>query len=108
MRILEENDNFKRKKIYGKEIVKHISESLQIGERRIYYAIQFARKYPNLEKFLNKAEEGKNLSMTKVIRKYLPEPQKEKEERLKRCKHLELRCIECGKVIKKSKLCLKK
>ncbi len=106
-RILEENDNFNRKKIYGDEIVRRISKSLQKGERTIYYAIQFVKKYPDLNKFLDEVEEGKNISWRKVVKVYLPDRSEIREERVRRCTHPELKCLECGKVVKKSELIIK-
>jgi len=68
-RILEEYDNFEREKIYGKEIVTRVSESLDKHERTIYRAIKFAKKYPDLALL----PEGKNTSWHKICNKYLPE-----------------------------------
>jgi len=45
-RILKENDNFERSKIYGKEIVSRVTISLGIGERMLQRAIQLSRQYP--------------------------------------------------------------
>lgn len=42
-RILEDNHNFERNKIYGKEIVQHVAISLGKSERTLYLAVQFAR-----------------------------------------------------------------
>lgn len=69
-RIIEENDNFERAKIYGKKIVHECAESLGKSERIIYYAIQFYKKYPDLSLL----PEGKNVSWGKIKTKYLPEP----------------------------------
>lgn len=112
-RILEENKNFERKKIYGERIIQTIAESVnsdedengkkigRIDTRTLYYAIKFAKKFPCETEELPGVlmpEEGKNLSWTKVIRRELTTP-KEKEE----CKHDNLEqvtiCIDCKKVI---------
>jgi len=66
-RIISEGDNFNRAKVYGQEIVQRIAESLQRKPRTIYYAIQFASKYPDL----NLLPEGKNTSWHHIINKYL-------------------------------------
>jgi hypothetical protein len=66
-RIISEGDNFNRVKVYGQEIVQRIAESLQRKPRTIYYAIQFASKYPDL----NLLPEGKNTSWHHIINKYL-------------------------------------
>lgn len=69
-RILEENNNFKREKIYGKRIANTVGESLGTSRQTIGYAIQFAQKYPNLDEL----PEGKNISWHKIVRDYLPSP----------------------------------
>ena len=66
-RILQENDNFERAKIYNEKILQRIAESLGKSERTLYYAVQFAKMYPDL----NLLPEGKNLSWRHVINKYL-------------------------------------
>ncbi len=55
-KILDENDNFERKKIYGKKICQYIGNSLSKSRQTIQYVIQFVKKYPDL----NKLPEGKN------------------------------------------------
>ena len=72
-RILQENDNFERAKIYNQDIVQRIAESLGRKPRTIYYAIQFAREYPDL----NLLPEGKNCSWHMIINKYLTSGDKE-------------------------------
>ncbi len=66
-RILSENDNFERAKVYGQDIVQCIAQSLGKKPRTVYYAVQFARMYPDL----NLLKEGKNISWSHVINKYL-------------------------------------
>ncbi|KKM04827.1 hypothetical protein LCGC14_1760350, partial [marine sediment metagenome] len=80
LRILEENDNFKRSRIYGKEIVKQVAQSVRMGERMIYYGIRFYKKFPDLNQFLSSVSEGENISMRKIIMRYLTEPDKAREE----------------------------
>ena len=67
IRILQENDNFERAKIYNEKILQRIAESLGKSERTLYYAVQFAKAFPDL----NLLPEGKNLSWRHVINKYL-------------------------------------
>ena len=69
LRILQENDNFERQKIYGKEIVTRVSESLNKHERTIYRVIKFAKKFPDLALL----PEGKDTSWRKICNDYLPE-----------------------------------
>ncbi len=66
-RILQENDNFERSKIYSEKIAQRVAESLGKSERTINYAIKFAQLYPDL----NMLTEGKNISWHHIINKYL-------------------------------------
>ena len=66
-RILQENDSFERSKIYGEKIVQRIAKSLGKKTRNFYYAIKFAKLYPDL----NLLPEGKNVSWNHIINKYL-------------------------------------
>ena len=67
VRILQENDNFERAKIYKEKILQRIAESLGKSERTLYYAVQFAKMYPDLSLL----PEGKNLSWSHIVNKYL-------------------------------------
>jgi len=67
LRILRENDNFERSKIYGKKIVQRIAESIGRSERTVYLSIKLAQLYPNI----NMLPEGKDVTWGKVITKYL-------------------------------------
>tara|TARA_Y100000310_G_C20579340_1_gene762157 strand:+ start:114 stop:872 length:759 start_codon:yes stop_codon:yes gene_type:complete len=67
LRILQENNNFEREKIYGQEIVKRVSISLGKGTRTIRKAVQLAREYPDLALL----PEGKNTSWHKICNTYL-------------------------------------
>lgn len=75
-RILAENDNFERSKIYGENIVARVRESIGKSKATIWRAIQFAKKYPDLEAL----PEGKNTSWGQICKKYLPEPKEEGAE----------------------------
>ena len=68
-RILQDNENFEREKIYGKKIVSHLSQSLGKSKQTIYRAIQFVKKYPDIQKL----PLGKNISWHKICNKYLPD-----------------------------------
>lgn len=92
-RILQENNNFERAQIYGKTITTFVSQSLGKSKRTIERAIQFARKYPDI----NTLPEGKNISWYKVCNKLLSE-KSDKEE----CAHTKV------EIIKKCKYCGKK
>jgi N6-adenosine-specific RNA methylase IME4 len=82
-RILKENNNFERAGIYGKKIVSQVTQSLGQSERTIWRAIQFAKKYPDLDLL----PEGKNISWHKICNQYLPEPKKEKTPELPKGKY---------------------
>jgi len=101
--ILQANENFERKKIYGSEIVSRVAESLGVSQREVWRCIQFAKKYPKLVKEENELSldpflEGKNISWRKIASKYLPEPASEEKEK---CSHSEveeisfLKCKKC-------------
>lgn len=77
-RILQENPNFERSKIYGDRLVATVAESLGRSERTIYYAMKFAETFPSP----NEVPEGKNVSWRLVCQKYLTKP-KELQETVK-------------------------
>lgn len=59
-----------------KTSVQDLARNIEISERTLYYSIAFYDKYPSL----NNVPEGKNISWTKIITKYLPGPKEEKTE----------------------------
>jgi hypothetical protein len=71
------------------ETVLRVAKSLDKSERTIQYAVQFAQKFPNLDKL----PEGKNISWRKVIA-LLPEPKEKVEEE---CEHKWM-CVKCKKM----------
>lgn len=77
-RILEEN-----KRLYGDGVVLQIAKSLNISERTLQYAIQFATKYPDL----NMLPVGKNVTWSMIIKELLPDNPIPKEKKEKRCPH---------------------
>jgi rubrerythrin len=80
-RILEDNQQFERAKIYGQQVVRKLSNSLNMSERTIHYAVQFAQKYPDL----NLLPMGKNVTWTKVTSELLPENPHELKKKLHQC-----------------------
>ena len=66
-RILQEKEKFERAGLQNDQIVQRVANSLQRKPRTIYYAIQFAKTYPDL----NLLPEGKDCSWHKVVNKYL-------------------------------------
>jgi len=93
-RIAQENENFKREKIYGKKIVATVAESLKRSSSDIWRCLQFYKKYPapTFSQACGYLPEGKNLTWNKIITQYLPAlPNGEKEERPRLVK-----CKKCG------------
>ncbi len=66
-RILEEYSNFQRVRMADTSLVNAVAESLGKRPRTIYYAIQFAKEYPDL----NLLPEAKNTSWHHIVNKYL-------------------------------------
>ena len=66
-RILQENDNFERAKIYGENILQGLAKSIGRSQRTLSYAVKFAKLYPDL----NLLPEGKTVSWNHIINKYL-------------------------------------
>ncbi len=66
-RILAEYENFQRLRMPDSELVQRIAISIGRSDRTVYYAIQFARMYPDL----NLLPEGKNISWHHIVNKYL-------------------------------------
>jgi len=66
-RIIQEKERFERSGLQNDQIVQRVANSLQRKPRTIYYAIQFAKTYPDL----NLLPEGKDCSWHKVVNKYL-------------------------------------
>ena len=72
-RILEDKDNFTKGGYTIDGMSQHVATSLEKSQRTVEYALQFVRKYPDLDKL----PEGKNLSWHKIIQNYLPKPKEE-------------------------------
>jgi len=88
LRIMQENGNFKREKVYGKEIVQGLAKSLNKSPRTVRYSMQFVKKFPDLQKL----PDGKNISWSKIVTNYLPESvngevKKAKEITCPNCQH---------------------
>mgnify|MGYP001609528808 CR=1 FL=1 len=66
-RILTEYENFQRLRMPDTELIATVAISLNKRPRTVYYAVQFARMYPDL----NLLKEGKNISWHHIINKYL-------------------------------------
>jgi hypothetical protein len=66
-RILEENQNFERREIYGDKIVSVVAKALRKSTRTVYNAIQAAKLYPDI----NSLPEGKAITWSKLCKNYL-------------------------------------
>lgn len=62
------DDSFQKHSKGNKVACKGLARNLSMSERTLYYAIQFYQKYPSLDAL----PEGKNISWTKILTKYLP------------------------------------
>ncbi len=73
-RILQENDNFERSKIYGDQILQRLAKSMGRSQRTLAYAVKFAKLYPDL----NLLPEAKNTNWNRIINKYLTDGSEKK------------------------------
>lgn len=64
------DEGYKKAAKGNRDVCKGIANNLGKSERLIYLAIQFYTKYPDLELL----SEGKNLSWTMIVKKYLSAP----------------------------------
>ena len=69
------------------ELVNSCAEDMGVSPRKLWYAVQFYDKYPDIQML----PEGKNISWSKIKSKYLPEKRQEKKEEI-----VEL-CPKCGR-----------
>ena len=63
------DENYQQYAKGNQESLQDLAKNIGIGERTLYYAIRFYNKYPELDDI----PEGKNISWSKLIAKYLPE-----------------------------------
>ncbi len=68
-RILQEYNNFQRLRMDDSSLIATVATSLNKRPRTIYYAVQFARQYPDL----NLLPEGKDTNWHQIVNKYLTE-----------------------------------
>lgn len=69
-RILDDHDKWERNKLNGMAFLQGLAKQIQISARTVYYAVQFARKFPELALL----PEGKDTSWNKIVTLYLPAP----------------------------------
>jgi len=89
-RIVQDFENFERKEIYGKNIIAHVAESIGKSPSTIWRAVQFAKKYPDL----NKLPEGKDSSWHQICNKYLSEGNDKEVKETTKMK--EIKCPLCN------------
>jgi len=70
------------------ELLQNLALDINKSERTLWYAVSLYDKFPEYKK-IEQLEEGKNLSMNKLITKYLGGEQKEKKDQ-------EFRCPQCN------------
>lgn len=86
--VLEEKKKHESNSIYGRYIVQGLAESLGKDRRTIYYAIQFAEKYPDI----NQLPGGKNISWGKICNQLIPHGKFNES-----CRHLEFEQVKVCK-----------
>ncbi len=66
-RIIQETEKLNKLSQSGIDVISQVATDIKRGRRTVYYAIQFAREYPDL----NLLPESKNTSWHHIINKYL-------------------------------------
>ena len=69
------------------DLVHRCALDMNVGERKLWYAVQFYDKFPNL----NALPEGKDVSWSKIKVKYLPKVAGEEKEYVQK-----ITCPQCG------------
>jgi hypothetical protein len=77
---ITKDDNFQKYAKTNQTSLQGLAQNLNIGERTLYYAIQFYEKYPDLSLL----PEAKNTSWSQIVTKYLPERTQSKSNPLSR------------------------
>lgn len=73
-RIISDEQRLKQGGGSLRETLQQVARSLGKSERTIYYAVEFTRKFPDLDKL----PEGKNTLWRDIVHKYLPTSKKNK------------------------------
>ena len=66
-RIIQETERLDKLSQSGIDVISQVAADIKRGRRTVYYAIQFAREYPDL----NLLPEAKNTSWHHIVNKYL-------------------------------------
>ena len=72
-RILEDEPKIKQGGSTLRQTLQGLANLLNTSERTLYYSVEFAKKYPDLQLL----PEGKDTTWNKIVTKYLPEPKTE-------------------------------
>jgi hypothetical protein len=78
--LTEQLENFSREQIYGSQIYETVAEDINKSKVTVYKAVQFYKKYPNAIEDVSSLPEGKNISWSKIVKKYLSEPKQLPEQ----------------------------
>lgn len=90
--ILESPLYEKNKRGQGK-LIADLAARLQLGERTLRYAVEFAEKYPKFETALQSSDPGHKLpSWRDIVRNELPSGKRERPEERPKCRHCPLHC----------------
>jgi len=68
------DDDFQKHAKGNQSSLQDLAKNIETNERTLYYAIQLYKKYPQLDN----VPEGKNITMNKLITKYLPKREENK------------------------------
>lgn len=63
------------------ELLHHVAVDMGVSDRKLWYAVQFYDKYPDIQKL----PDGKNITWTKIRTKYLPADPSEPKPTKKLC-----------------------
>jgi len=75
MRILEDEDKYVKHKWGSGGFVKRLASDIDVKPATVYYAIRFAEKYPDIEKFLMSHKlHGESLNWRYIVHNLLYEP----------------------------------
>lgn len=72
--ITEHTENFNHAEVYSSRIYDIVAEDIKKSKSTVFKAVQFYQKYPNALTDVSSLPEGKNISWSKLVSKYLPEP----------------------------------
>jgi len=72
--LTEQLENFSGAKVYGSQIYETVAEDINKSTVTVYKAVQFYKKYPNAIEDVSSVPEGKDISWSKIVKKYLHEP----------------------------------